>query len=82
MSMKTIMHECEGCERRCFDVQACPDCKGVFLCADCRKACPECDESVCYDHWNEKAKTCAACERTRMIESGEALEEWKWSGGY
>lgn len=71
--------ECAVCPVIAFDPKPCAVC-GPFagrLCSDCRKHCAECGEDVCFDCWNEKAETCKTCERQRMVESGEALAEWK-----
>jgi hypothetical protein len=39
--------------------------------------CPVCEEMVPSDDFDAKAKSCKECERKRMVESGEALEEWR-----
>jgi hypothetical protein len=80
---ETIVHECAGCSRACFDVQACPLCVAnndrSLLCNECRITCDECDESLCLDHISG-SRICDECSRRDAIESGEALAEWKRYG--
>ena len=84
---ETIVHECAVCLVACSSVQSCPICAEEskhpsLLCADCRRTCSTCDESVCYDHYSEKAKCCSACQEADYIASGEALYDWKWGGNF
>jgi hypothetical protein len=79
MSLDIEVNECRNCDGPAFEPKPCAECGPgtTLLCSDCRKECRSCGETVCFDHFNDKKGTCDACERKRMIESGEALAEWK-----
>lgn len=78
--------ECGACQCQCLNAKPCPisdassDHDAALFCAGCLKDCPKCGESVCYDHFDEKAKTCKACENTRKVESGEARDDYRRYG--
>lgn len=76
--------ECSVCDVIAFEPQRCAECgPGTgLLCADCRRECPTCGETMCYDHFDAKATHCGACDRRDAIESGEAMREWARSRDY
>ena len=79
--------ECAVCFNTALDPKQCAVCFTEHgdrsqLCRDCRKECPACGESVCYDHWAESRQTCSACEYERYVESGEAKYDYdSWARG-